>query len=325
MAIKALIFGTDDLYPNLKPFYNAEVRKGNMEIVGYGDFTEGDEYELFMLEEFGSATAVGGGGDFRTVVDSVDFEVAILSTTKNFYDRSKFLQRQGIAQENIIDGKVFRVPGLDFPKFMDENVAYGKFDFRSFSTYACTIYPQILSSDRDNIVSLDIKSYLGIAAIEGYSGVIDIGKYSSLAWKITFEMGLNCDHNHKNVSNYGQDHLNWNVPENFYHNNHYCKMIIGNDVWVGRGCCLKSTKPDKPLTIGDGAIVAADSVVVKDVPPYAIVGGNPAKFIKWRFPEKTIEALLRIKWWDWSLDKIHDNFQYFNDIEKFIELHDKGD
>ena len=55
-----------------------------------------------------------------------------------------------------------------------------------------------------------------------------------------------------------------------------------------------------------------------------VVGGNPAKIIKYRFEPHIIEALQRIKWWDWSLDKIHDNFKYFNDIEKFIALHDKG-
>lgn len=86
---------------------------------------------------------------------------------------------------------------------------------------------------------------------------------------------------------------------------------------------MKSTNPDKPLIIGDGAVIASDSVVVKNVPPYAIVGGNPAQIIKYRFEPHVIEALLRIKWWDWSLDKIHDNFQYFNDVEKFISLHDK--
>ena len=86
---------------------------------------------------------------------------------------------------------------------------------------------------------------------------------------------------------------------------------------------MKCTNPNKPLVIGDGAVVASDSVVVKNVPPYAIVGGNPAKIIKFRFSEEVIESLLRIKWWDWSLDKIHDNFKYFNDIDKFISLHDK--
>lgn len=92
---------------------------------------------------------------------------------------------------------------------------------------------------------------------------------------------------------------------------------------MGRRCSLNCTNPNKPLIIGDGAVIASDSVVVKDVPPYAIVGGNSAQIIKYSSEPHIIEALLRIKWWDWSLDKIHDNFKYFNDVEKFISLHDK--
>jgi len=63
------------------------------------------------------------------------------------------------------------------------------------------------------------------------------------------------------------------------------------------------------VTIGDGAIVASNSTVVKDVEPYTIVGGNPAKPIKKRFPEATIEKLLQIKWWDWEIEKITENIQ----------------
>lgn len=54
----------------------------------------------------------------------------------------------------------------------------------------------------------------------------------------------------------------------------------------------------------------------------AIVGANPAQIIKYRFSDKIIESLLHIKWWDWDIDKIHDNFQYFNRVEEFVEMHD---
>ena len=117
---------------------------------------------------------------------------------------------------------------------------------------------------------------------------------------------------------------NFNFPEEFWTPTvGSCRIDIGSDVWIGLNSILKCTNSKKPLVIGDGAVIAADSVVVKNVPPYAIVGGNPAQIIKYRFPPHVIEALLRIKWWDWSLDKIHDNFKYFNDVEKFISLHDK--
>jgi acetyltransferase-like isoleucine patch superfamily enzyme len=69
-------------------------------------------------------------------------------------------------------------------------------------------------------------------------------------------------------------------------------ITIGNDVWLGSGCTIMSG-----VTIGDGAVVSANSTVVKDVPAYAIVGGNPAKVVKHRFTEKQIEKLMENPWW----------------------------
>jgi acetyltransferase-like isoleucine patch superfamily enzyme len=77
-------------------------------------------------------------------------------------------------------------------------------------------------------------------------------------------------------------------------------VIIENDVWVGSGCTIMSG-----LRIGTGSILAAKSVVVKDVEPYAIVGGNPAKLIKRRFAENIIQQLLEIRWWDRSDEDIN--------------------
>lgn len=74
---------------------------------------------------------------------------------------------------------------------------------------------------------------------------------------------------------------------------------IGNDVWIGFNATIMPG-----VKIGNGAIIASKSVVTNDVPAYAVVGGNPAKIIKQRFDDKTINALLSIAWWDWSSDKI---------------------
>lgn len=73
---------------------------------------------------------------------------------------------------------------------------------------------------------------------------------------------------------------------------------IGNDVWIGHGAFVR-----RGVTIGDGAVAAAGAVVVEDVPPYAIVGGTPARIIKMRFDEKTVERLQRLRWWDYHLDR----------------------
>jgi acetyltransferase-like isoleucine patch superfamily enzyme len=90
------------------------------------------------------------------------------------------------------------------------------------------------------------------------------------------------------------------------------KTDVGNDVWIGSNAIIPGG-----IRIGTGAIVAAGSVVVKDVPPYAIVGGNPAKVIRFRFPEDQIEILLASEWWNWPIEKIRQNVAYFSDIEKF--------
>ena len=78
--------------------------------------------------------------------------------------------------------------------------------------------------------------------------------------------------------------------------------IIGNDVWIGYESVIMPG-----VRIGDGAIIAAKSVVVSDVDPYAIVGGNPAKLIRKRFSEDIIETLLEIAWWNWDIEKISQN------------------
>ena len=75
--------------------------------------------------------------------------------------------------------------------------------------------------------------------------------------------------------------------------------VIGNDVWIGREAVIMPG-----VTIGDGAIIAARAVVVSDVDPYTVVGGNPAKHVRERFSDEDIDRLLRLAWWDWPVDVI---------------------
>ena len=90
-------------------------------------------------------------------------------------------------------------------------------------------------------------------------------------------------------------------------------IVIGNDVWIGYEAVILSG-----VTIGDGAIIGTRAVVTKDVPPYTIVGGIPAKQIRKRFSEETIASLLEIKWWNWSKEQIAENISAIQtgDIEK---------
>lgn len=92
------------------------------------------------------------------------------------------------------------------------------------------------------------------------------------------------------------------------------KTTIGNDVWIGNRVMIKAG-----VTIGDGAVIGMGSIVTKDVGPYEIWAGNPARMIRKRFPDDTVEKMQQIEWWDWSDDKIEKVAITFNDIEKFME------
>lgn len=90
-------------------------------------------------------------------------------------------------------------------------------------------------------------------------------------------------------------------------------VLIGNDCWIGYESLIVAG-----VTIGDGAVVLARSVVTKDVPPYAIVGGVPAKVIGYRYSEDKISMLINKKWWDKPIDWLKDNWRLFADLDKLI-------
>ena len=94
-------------------------------------------------------------------------------------------------------------------------------------------------------------------------------------------------------------------------------IVVGNDVWIGYNATILAG-----VTIGDGAIIATNATVTKDVAPYTIVGGNPAALIKKRFSQEHIELLLKMQWWNWSIDKITSKLHLLTgeDIEALREL-----
>lgn len=92
---------------------------------------------------------------------------------------------------------------------------------------------------------------------------------------------------------------------------------IGNDVWIGHGAIIK-----RGISVGDGAIVAAGAVVTRDVPPYAVVGGCPAKHIKFRFDENTVERLVKLKWWDFDLSPLTNEIDYSNVNDSINRIQD---
>lgn len=143
---------------------------------------------------------------------------------------------------------------------------------------------------------------------------VDIGSYTSIAGGCVFHS----NDNHAWIQN---KHFVSTFPfnEKWSIESYPCSygkghVKIGNDVWVGEGCRFLSG-----ITVGDGAIVAAGSVVSKDVPPYAMVAGNPARVKYYRFPKKTIKKLLQIKWWDWDPGLIRQRIDFFQNINGFIQ------
>jgi virginiamycin A acetyltransferase len=130
-----------------------------------------------------------------------------------------------------------------------------------------------------------------------------IGKFCSIAGGITFIMN---GANHRMDGSTYPFNLFGNGWEQFTPSLEDLPFkgdtVIGNDVWIGRDVTIMPG-----VTIGDGAIIATRSVVTKDVDPYTIVGGNPAKLIKNRFSEEKIKDWLTIKWWDWEIELISAN------------------
>ena len=146
---------------------------------------------------------------------------------------------------------------------------------------------------------------------------IIIGNFCS----ISTNMSVMFSGNHRSdwVTTYPFGHRLTNIFNTFDGRGHPTSkgnIIIGNDVWIGKNVTIMGG-----TEIGDGAVIACNSHVVKNVEPYSIVGGNPAKFIKYRFNPEQIESLLKIKWWEWDDKKINTYVPLLcnSNIDNFIQ------
>lgn len=146
---------------------------------------------------------------------------------------------------------------------------------------------------------------------------IRIGNFCSIARSVTIQEYY---HNYNKLSTYyiGRNILGEDIEKEILSSG---PIDIGNDVWIGTGVQIMSG-----ITIGDGAVIGANSTVTHDIPPYAIVGGVPARIIKYRFSQEIIDELLRIKWWDWDIEKIKKNKTLFSEnltldlIKRYTEI-----
>jgi acetyltransferase-like isoleucine patch superfamily enzyme len=168
---------------------------------------------------------------------------------------------------------------------------------------------------RDNeVYNIELGDYSYISGPRSYIEDAQIGKYCSIARQVTIGVS---DHNYNWVTtspiitskSYGFINDNVKEPQKL-------PPVIGNDVWVGMNVIIM-----RGVTIGDGAIIAAGSVVTRDIEPYSIVAGIPARHLRYRFSEVQIQELLKIQWWNWDEQKIRENAYLFYDIDKFIETH----
>lgn len=200
---------------------------------------------------------------------------------------------------------------------------------QNFSVPACTnrttnmLFYSANNGDSFPIICVGRDSYIGSGKITsevdftlpyGYAvHNLQVGQFTSIAHDTDFTIGLG--HNYLCLTT-GHSVLFNNNNKSIHESRYKQKgqILIQNDVWIGHSVTIMAG-----VTIHNGAVIAANSHVVKDVPPYAIVGGNPAKIIKYRFCKEIIDKLLTIQWWNWNDDKIKANAEFFKneDIAAF--------
>lgn len=148
---------------------------------------------------------------------------------------------------------------------------------------------------------------------EFHDPVVDTGKYCSIAGGVKFlGTAQHASVTHKKcVANFPFfEEWQMDYPAGEMRG----PIRLGNDVWLGENCFILDG-----IEIGDGAIVGANATVSRDVPPYAVVVGNPAKICHFRFDPEIIDQLLKIKWWDWTEESIRERLADFKDIETFVQ------
>lgn len=204
---------------------------------------------------------------------------------------------------------------------MIQSVSINTYQISNYTEFTITNHD--LSLENFPLLSIDTDSYISRAEIQsgidfdikGNRHCLMIGKMCSLADSIKFLIDLN--HDYKTISQGAPSFLKnakWN-----YNINRKGSILLQNDVWIGHGVTIMGG-----VTLHNGCVVGANSIVTKDIPPYAIVAGNPAKVLHYRFDRHTICGLQKIAWWNWpkeiQIERREDFFlnpQIF--VNKYIE------
>lgn len=182
---------------------------------------------------------------------------------------------------------------------LGKNVVIGEDSYVTNSVFGD--YVQINRRNQIDDVTIGCRTYTGANTSLHHA---EIGKYTSISWNVS--LGGAARHHYDRIALHPFMQLKQFglVDENEEIN--FPRTKFGNDVWIGMAASIISG-----ITLGDGAVIGAGSVVTKDVPPYAIVVGSPARIYKYRFDEITIEKLLKWKWWDWPEAVIRENIHIF--------------
>ncbi|QXO17243.1 CatB-related O-acetyltransferase [Vibrio ostreae] len=186
----------------------------------------------------------------------------------------------------------------------------------NFSRVDYSILSQHVRIDRNNQI---YHSQLGRYSYTGMNTVImhaSIGQFCSISWNVTIG-GANHDYERMTQHSFLYNDYDNIRPKNYSvaYQRFEQPVDIGNDVWIAAGAVIT-----RGVKIGHGAVVGSNAVVTKDVPAYAIVVGNPAKVLKYRFSQPVINKLLEIQWWDWSVKKITDKYATISDCPNIDTL-----
>lgn len=179
----------------------------------------------------------------------------------------------------------------------------------NFSRVDDSILDDFIRIDRNNHI---YSSQLGRHTYTGMGTVImcaELGAFCSISWNVSIG---GADHDYTRVTQHAflYNNLDGIRPDGIEcpYDRFANKLQIGSDVWVAAGAVIT-----RGVKIGHGAVVAANAVVTKDVPPYAVVAGSPARIIKYRFSEEIIGLLLEIEWWNWPLETIKENYSVLSE------------